>query len=60
MITITIIVSIIEQIIITKLTTSLSRGVRLVFSILVIFAIFLNIVVLPVKTTNPILLPDIQ
>jgi hypothetical protein len=59
-ITTIIIVNIIEQIIITKLRISLSKGVKPIFGALVILAIFPNTVESPVDTTTPIPLPDIQ
>lgn len=59
-ITSTIMVSMIEQMRITKLITSLSNGVRPALGALVIFAILPNTVESPVDTTIPIPLPDIQ
>jgi hypothetical protein len=60
MITIIIMTSIIEQMIMTKFRISLSRGVRPVLGAFVIFAILPNTVFSPVETTIPMPLPDIQ
>ena len=60
MMTTMIMVNIIEQMIITKLMTSLSKVVKPVFGAFVIFAILPKTVESPVETTIPIPLPDIQ
>jgi hypothetical protein len=60
MITMIIITSIIEQMIATKFKISLSRGVKPVLGVLVIFAILPKTVLSPVETTIPMPLPDIQ
>jgi hypothetical protein len=49
-----------EQMIITKLSTSLSKVVMPVLGVFVIFAIFPKTVESPVETTTPMPLPDIQ
>ncbi len=56
----TIIENIMEQIMITKLRTSFSSGVRPVLGALVNFAILPKTVESPVDTTTPIPLPEIQ
>jgi hypothetical protein len=53
-------VNMMEQIIITKLRTSLSRVVMPVLGALVIFAIFPKTVESPVETITPIPLPETQ
>ncbi len=58
--TTTIMVSIMETMIITKLRTSLSRVVMPVFGVFVNLAIFPKTVASPVETTTPIPLPEIQ
>ena len=60
MITTTIMVNIIEQIINTKLRTSRSKVVKPVLGVFVIFAILPKTVASPVETTTPIPLPDMQ
>jgi hypothetical protein len=60
MITTTIMVSMIEQMIMTKLRTSLSKVVKPVFGAFVIFAILPKTVESPVETTMPVPLPDMQ
>lgn len=52
--------NIIEQIIMTKLRTSLSNVVSPVLGSLVIFAIRPKTVLSPVDTTTPMPLPEIQ
>jgi hypothetical protein len=58
--TTTIMVNIIEQMTITKLMTSLSKVVKPVFGVFVIFAILPKTVESPVDTTIPVPLPDMQ
>jgi len=55
-----IIVNMIEQITMTKLRISLSRGVMPVFGMFVNLAILPKTVASPVETTTPIALPDMQ
>ena len=58
--TMMIIVSIMEQIMMTKFRISLSRGVKPLLGAFVIFAILPKTVLSPVETTTPMPLPDIQ
>jgi hypothetical protein len=60
MITTTIMVNMMEQMIMTKLSTSLSNVVNPVLGVLVSFAIRPKTVESPVDTTTPMLLPDMQ
>ena len=58
--TIAIETNMIEQITMTKLKTSFSRGVKPVFGALVIFAILPKTVISPVATTTPKAEPEMQ